>query len=45
MDGNAITTAVTQYMAAWNEREAAARDGLLSSAGATAASMSIRTFR
>ena len=29
MDGNAITTAVTQYMAAWNEREAAARDTLL----------------
>jgi hypothetical protein len=29
MDGNAITTAVTRYMAAWNEREAAARDTLL----------------
>ena len=29
MDGNAITTVVTQYMAAWNEHEAAARDALL----------------
>ena len=29
MDGNAITKVVTQYMAAWNEREAAARHTLL----------------
>ncbi len=29
MDGNAITKVVTHYMAAWNEREAAARDTLL----------------
>ena len=29
MDGNAITKMVTKYMAAWNEREAAARDTLL----------------
>jgi hypothetical protein len=29
MDGNAITKVVTQYMAAWNEREAAARHLLL----------------
>ncbi|WP_426534251.1 nuclear transport factor 2 family protein [Bradyrhizobium sp. McL0615] len=29
MDGNAITTAVTRYMEAWNEREAAGRDTLL----------------
>jgi hypothetical protein len=29
MDGNAITKLVTQYMAAWNAREAAARDALL----------------
>ena len=29
MDGNAITTVVTQYMAAWNEHVAAARDALL----------------
>jgi hypothetical protein len=29
MDGNAITKAVTHYMAAWNEREAAARHTLL----------------
>ena len=29
MDGNAITKLVTQYMAAWNEREAAARNALL----------------
>jgi hypothetical protein len=29
MDGNAITEVVTQYMAAWNEPEAAARQALL----------------
>ena len=29
MDGNAIAKTVTQYMAAWNEREAAARNALL----------------
>ena len=29
MDGTAITKIVTHYMAAWNEREAAARDTLL----------------
>jgi hypothetical protein len=29
MDGNAITKVVTQYMAAWNEREATARHTLL----------------
>jgi hypothetical protein len=29
MDGNAITMVVTHYMAAWNEREAAARHPLL----------------
>ena len=29
MDGNAVTDIVTQYMAAWNEPEAAARQALL----------------
>ena len=29
MDGNAITKVVIHYMAAWNEREGAARDALL----------------